>query len=178
MTNGLFFGTIYRVGQKWDSLILYSRKFCEHFSEICFILSWMVAAEGRTKVVPFLAHSVYTAKQLGQNKILTKHDTEGRSNPSEKKIPQINISINTSFFCTGICIQKKLDSTYITQRCYKQWSHNYHQLMPTHLPSVLWRCWLSGRKGIRPVKTWEMRCWHGYLSVSYTHLTLPTNREV
>jgi len=33
-----------------------------------------------------------------------------------------------------------------------------------HVPSVLWRCWLGGRKGIRPVKNWVMRCWLGYLS--------------
>ena len=32
------------------------------------------------------------------------------------------------------------------------------------LPSVLWRCWLGGRKGIQPVKNWVVRCWHGYLS--------------
>ena len=31
-------------------------------------------------------------------------------------------------------------------------------------PSVLWRCWLGGRKGIRPVKNWLVGCWHGYLS--------------
>ena len=30
-------------------------------------------------------------------------------------------------------------------------------------PSVLWRCWLGVRKGIRPVKIWLMRCWQGYL---------------
>jgi len=30
--------------------------------------------------------------------------------------------------------------------------------------SVLWHCWLDGRKGIQPVKTWVMRCCHGYLS--------------
>ena len=30
--------------------------------------------------------------------------------------------------------------------------------------SVLWHCWLGGRKGIRPVKNWVVRCWHGYLS--------------
>ena len=29
---------------------------------------------------------------------------------------------------------------------------------------VLWRCWLGGRKGIRPVKNWVVRCWRGYLS--------------
>ena len=32
------------------------------------------------------------------------------------------------------------------------------------VPSVLWRCWLGGRKGIRPVKNWVVRCWCGYLS--------------
>ena len=34
----------------------------------------------------------------------------------------------------------------------------------TTLPSVLWRCWLGSRKGIRPVKNWAVGCWHGYLS--------------
>jgi len=32
------------------------------------------------------------------------------------------------------------------------------------LPSVLWRCWLGGRKGTRPVKNWALGCWRGYLS--------------
>jgi len=31
------------------------------------------------------------------------------------------------------------------------------------LPSVLWHCWLGGRKGIRPVKNWVVVCWRGYL---------------
>ena len=29
---------------------------------------------------------------------------------------------------------------------------------------VLWRCWLGGRKGIRPVNNWVVGCWRGYLS--------------
>ena len=32
------------------------------------------------------------------------------------------------------------------------------------LPSVLWCCWLGGRKGIRPVKIWVVGCWCGCLS--------------
>jgi len=32
------------------------------------------------------------------------------------------------------------------------------------LSAVLWHCWLGGRKGIRPVKNWALRCWRGYLS--------------
>jgi len=31
------------------------------------------------------------------------------------------------------------------------------------VPSVLWHCWLSSKKGIQPVKNWVMGCWHGYL---------------
>ena len=27
---------------------------------------------------------------------------------------------------------------------------------------MLWRCWLSGREGIRPVKNWVVRCWRCY----------------
>ena len=32
------------------------------------------------------------------------------------------------------------------------------------VPSVLWRCWLGCRKGIRPVKNRVVGYWHGYLS--------------
>jgi len=32
------------------------------------------------------------------------------------------------------------------------------------MPSVLWHCWLGGKKGIRPVKNWVVGCWHGCLS--------------
>jgi len=31
------------------------------------------------------------------------------------------------------------------------------------VPSVLWRCWLGGRKSIRPVKNWVVGCWRGCL---------------
>jgi len=31
------------------------------------------------------------------------------------------------------------------------------------MPSVLWRCWLGGRKGIQPVKNWVVGCWRGCL---------------
>ena len=32
------------------------------------------------------------------------------------------------------------------------------------LYSVLWRCWLGSRRGMRPVKNWVVGCWRGYLS--------------
>jgi len=34
------------------------------------------------------------------------------------------------------------------------------------MPSLLWHCWLGGKKGIRPVKNWVVRSWHGYVSGS------------
>ena len=38
----------------------------------------------------------------------------------------------------------------------------YWLMCDLHLmPSVLWRCWLGGRKGIRPVKNWVVGCWRG-----------------
>ena len=42
------------------------------------------------------------------------------------------------------------------------------------MPSVLWRCWLGGRKGIRPVKNWVVRCWRGYLSGARCRLAWPS----
>ena len=38
------------------------------------------------------------------------------------------------------------------------------------MPSMLWRCWLDCRKGIRPVKNWVVGCWHGYLSGAMSDL--------
>ena len=34
------------------------------------------------------------------------------------------------------------------------------------LPSLLWHCWLSDRKGIWAIKNWVTVCWHGYMPVS------------
>jgi len=33
-----------------------------------------------------------------------------------------------------------------------------HRMSSVILPSVLWCCWLGGRKGIRPVKNWVVGC--------------------
>ena len=45
-----------------------------------------------------------------------------------------------------------------------QWRSCKLQITYIHYSAVLWRCWLGGRKGIRPVKNWVVGCWHGYLS--------------
>jgi len=36
--------------------------------------------------------------------------------------------------------------------CIAMWHNNTEFLLHSNMPSVLWRCWLGGRKGIRPVK--------------------------
>ena len=48
---------------------------------------------------------------------------------------------------------------YLVLQC--SWRHSAFSALTL---SVLWRCWLGDRKGIRPVKNWVVRCWHGYLS--------------
>ena len=47
-----------------------------------------------------------------------------------------------------------------------QWGFEskYCLIYNVFFPSVLWRCWLGSRKGIRPIKNWVVGCWHGYLS--------------
>ena len=42
--------------------------------------------------------------------------------------------------------------------------------MQSTMPSVLWRCWLGGRKGIRPVKNRVVGWWRGYLSAARCRL--------
>ena len=37
------------------------------------------------------------------------------------------------------------------------------QLLIIRPPSVLWRWWLGGRKGIQPVKNRVVGCWHGFV---------------
>jgi len=38
------------------------------------------------------------------------------------------------------------------------------------MASVLWRCWLVGKKGVQLVKNWAVGCWCGYLSVARCRL--------
>jgi len=54
------------------------------------------------------------------------------------------------------------------QEITAMWQYNIIYYNTILLPSLLWRCWLSSRKGIRPVKTksWVVRYWRGYLAWS------------
>jgi len=54
-----------------------------------------------------------------------------------------------------------------TRRCFTKLCNFQHSVTCAtclFMPSVIWRCWLGGSKGIRPVKSWAVGCWHGYLS--------------
>jgi len=75
--------------------------------------------------------------------------------------------ITFSFFQTDLCLLYHTHVSIVAVVC------NYtcitiEQIMcksnKAIVPSVLWRCWLGGRKGIRPVKNWVVGCGHGYLS--------------
>ena len=53
-------------------------------------------------------------------------------------------------------LRRKSGEMYLTKYCI---------VINTVIPSVLWRCWLGSRKGIRPVKNfWVVGYWRGYLS--------------
>ena len=56
--------------------------------------------------------------------------------------------------------QETLDRAVLTALFWTQCMHK----LSFFWPSVLWRCWLGSRKGIRPVKNWVVGCWCGYLS--------------
>ena len=65
-----------------------------------------------------------------------------------------NFDVDSWFIVTVTVVNSNLLTTCFTGKC--EW-----RLVK---PSVLWRCWLGGRKGIRPVKNWVVWCWRGYLS--------------
>ena len=47
-----------------------------------------------------------------------------------------------------------------------------------YVPSVLWHCWLGGRKGNRPVINWAVGCWHGFIFLVLAHPGSPRQRAV
>jgi len=72
------------------------------------------------------------------------HAIAGKTEPFE------HVNIDWNFVLVNSCLL-----TYFIQG----WVYN--SLHPAFELSVLWRCWLGGRKGIRPVKNWVVGCWHG-----------------
>ena len=74
--------------------------------------------------------------------------------------------INAYYICTNsgadnsshFPLEHRQTETWLSEcPTLRRWLYN--------MPSVLWRCWLGGRKSIQPVKKYGvMRGWHGYLS--------------
>ena len=61
-----------------------------------------------------------------------------------------------SHFFSYVCVLPPLLLLTCTWKCHWMYiviCEFWHKFMIWWLPSVLWRCWLGGRKGIRPVKT-------------------------
>ena len=68
--------------------------------------------------------------------------------------------------CCGLLLEQT------DQRMDTVWFHR--PCSAYYVPSVLWRCWLGGRKGTWPVKNWVVGCWHGYLSGARRKLAWPS----
>ena len=49
---------------------------------------------------------------------------------------------------------KRIFSGRFFNKCVVKWTQKI-------FPSVLWRSWFGGRKGIQPVKNWVVGCWCG-----------------
>ena len=74
---------------------------------------------------------------------------------------------------------------------YDEFVHVWYaeQLLVINMPSMLWECWLGGRKHIRPARNWVVRCLHSYLSgarcrfaygpadITATHCLAPGNPD-
>ena len=94
--------------------------------------------------------------QLGHIQVCTLLQTDNHTNTS---------SLN--FYRPGALpdSQPTMSKHWRQQKSNKQKNRgNIINTLNASVPLVLWRCWLGGRKGIRPVKNWVVGCWCGYLS--------------
>ena len=73
--------------------------------------------------------------------------------------PISQCSLRTSVSCTP-----QMHVQWIALWPHHEYGNFLFGIMCRGFPSVLWCCWLGGRKSIRPVKNWVVGCWHGYLT--------------
>ena len=68
--------------------------------------------------------------------------------------------------------QQKVTSLLLTTLQPNKAENTQYTVEITHYtePSMIWHCWLGGRKGIWPVKNWLVGCWH--VNVIMTWLSL------
>ena len=76
-----------------------------------------------------------------------------------------NRNIHSSPLCETTAETQCRSSVGTSRADWYHYTHIYWQhIILGILTSVLWRCWLGGKKGIRPVKNWLVRYKRGYLS--------------
>ena len=85
---------------------------------------------------------------------------------------QVDIADGKDGTADVACDESSAHSRYTRERgpcimAVELCSHRFVALYHELLPSVLWCCWLGGRKGIRPVKNWVVGCWRGYICLEW-----------
>jgi len=83
--------------------------------------------------------------------------------------PLLRFVLDLSYKLFLHCFLQLLARFWLTHRVARSLCDSWASYIPLrgylkHMPSVLWRCWLGGRKGIRPVKNWAVGCRRVYLS--------------
>jgi len=82
--------------------------------------------------------------------------------PQQRHVAGLLLSARRPGYIIGFCAKIiRIRHAYVISETYSVFVFAFSALI---LPSVLWRCWLGGRRGIRPVKNWVVGCWRGYLS--------------
>ena len=112
-------------------------------------------------------HPASVAWQRSRSSRPQQAQARSRSRPSVMSATAIAHPHTHAQYTTDTGSRKQC--THRVKRRHKVYSHDTIAILwvfcgKTDLPSVLWRCWLGGRKGIRPVKNWAVGCWRGYLS--------------
>jgi len=128
-------------------------------------LTWVLAVPGAavpsSSAVPAVTATVADAVFLPYKPASIINNSVKQFNNSTVAWLQTCISsihCTTSFFMWKICFEYKHTRIYSIQDCGLLIRKCNHFPGSWNLPSVLWRCWFSGRKGSQPVKNWVVVC--------------------
>ena len=118
---------------------------CGHIHELCWLRRWLnrfrchlgVDSRGPKKHYSIWQPSIWTGPRLPQQKVnLGDYPSPLQSIGNFRHVSIFPILFNSWHQQCGLLLS----------------------LLWLLWPSVLWRCWLGGGKGIRPVKNWVVRC--------------------
>ena len=108
-----------------------------------YYTSWSSVSLPQTYVIMLIAHEWISTSWV-------EWDTRWRElvvTAAERKCTEHSSQLPTMLWGVG--------ATSLARRL----THCFILLTTQAMPSVLWRCWLGGRKGIWPVKNWGVGCW-------------------